>query len=159
MSPLVQILAALVGGALSRTASILTVTAVVLPMCLLRDLSALAPVATAGVMAVRPHNTLPICPCAHCALNKAALPTPQVAYSAVFIALRAADGSCAPGGALFEALPVAPQLAQASLGRVSVGTAVLFNMLSTAFMAHTNAVGARTKRELAARTPALAPHH
>lgn len=44
----------------------------------------------------------------------------------------------------------ASALAQLSMSRVSVGTCVLFNMLSTAFMAHTNAV--RAYRELSDRS-------
>jgi len=112
-----DILASLLDGtalALSRTMAILCATCVITPLCLLPDLSALAPMAYAGVAAVT--------------------------YSAVFIIKRFLDGSCAAGGALGSALPVPPQLEQLSVGRLSLGTCVLFNMLSTAFTAHTNAV-------------------
>lgn len=75
-----------------------------------------------------------------------------VAFTAFVIVKRWLDGSYAAGGALFAAgLPHAPQLAQRSMLRVSAGTFVLFNMLSTAYMAHTNAV--RFYAELKGRSP------
>jgi len=121
-----DIVASLAGQSLSRTQAILSATAVLTPLCLLPDLSALAPAAYAGVAAVF--------------------------YSAWFIIKRFLDGSCALGGALASSLPVPPELGQVSSGRVSLGTCVLFNMLSTAFMAHTN--GVRFYNELEGRTPA-----
>lgn len=123
-----DILASLLDGtsfAVSRTLAVLLSTVVVTPLCLLPDLSALAVMATVGIFAV--------------------------VYSAAFITLRSLDGSCAAGGALLSALPVAPALEQLSVWRLSLGTCVLFNMLSTAFMAHTNAV--RFYNELEGRTP------
>lgn len=57
-----------------------------------------------------------------------------------------AQRSVSPG----VSFPFPPQLAQVSLGRVSVGSFLLFNMLSTAFMAHANAV--RFYNELSDRT-------
>jgi len=133
-----DILASLLGGAMGRTSAILSASAVLVPLILLPDLSALAPMAYAGVAAV--------------------------AYSAFFIIRRFLDGSCvvsadaldsamgsAMGSAFGAVLPVAPQLGQVSAWRLSLGTCVLFNMLSTAYMAHTNAV--RFYNELEGRTP------
>lgn len=75
-----------------------------------------------------------------------------VAFTAFVILKRWLDGTYAAGGAFFAAgLPYAPALAQRSMLRVSAGTFVLFNMLSTAYMAHTNAV--RFYTELKGRSP------
>jgi sodium-coupled neutral amino acid transporter 11 len=64
-----------------------------------------------------------------------------VAFTAFVVLKRWLDGTYAAGGAIFAAgLPYAPALGQLSAWRVSAGTFVLFNMLSTAYMAHTNAV-------------------
>jgi sodium-coupled neutral amino acid transporter 11 len=75
-----------------------------------------------------------------------------VGFTAFVIVKRWLDGSYAAGGKLFAAgLPYAPALGQLSALRVSAGTFVLFNMLSTAYMAHTNAV--RFYTELKDRSP------
>ena len=97
-----------------------------LPLALLRDLSALAFSSILGIGAVL--------------------------YLTAFSVLRALDGSCAPGGAYFAGLPIVPERAQISLARLSFGSFVLFNMLNTAFTAHTNAV--RFYNELKDRSPA-----
>ena len=97
-----------------------------LPLALLRDLSALAFSSILGIGAVL--------------------------YLTAFSVLRALDGSCAPGGAYFAGLPIVPERAQISLARLSFGSFVLFNMLNTAFTAHTNAV--RFYNELEDRSPA-----
>ena len=84
------------------------------PLALLRDLSALKHSTIAGLMAV--------------------------AVSALVIVSRSLDGSYGEGGAFAGATQSA--LDQVSTHKISVGSAVLFNMLSTAFMCHTNAVRA-----------------
>ncbi len=101
----------------SREASILGVTLLVLfPLTLLRDLSALQYSSYVGIGAVF--------------------------YTVVFIALRWYDGSYAKGGQLFEAIPAELRPRAASFGtwKLSAGTAILFSMFSTSYMAHTNAV-------------------
>ena len=111
----------------TRTKAILGVTcAALLPLGLLRDLSALSFSSIVGIVAVL--------------------------YLTGFSVLRALDGTCAPGGAFFAGLPRAPELGQVSMARLSFGSFVLFNMLNTAFTAHTNAV--RFYNELEGRTPA-----
>ena len=113
---------------LDRTKAILSVTAALVPLCLLPDLSALAPISYVGIAAVL--------------------------YSSWVVVKRFMDGSCAatPAGSFLEALPVAPGTGQLSVSRISLGTCILFNMLNTAFMAHTNAV--RFYNELEGRSPA-----
>jgi len=112
---------------LGRTEAILALAVVPMaPLVLLRDLSALSSASFAGLAAV--------------------------AVSAFVVCKRALDGSYAPGGAFGGWLgggAAATPLDQISGARVSVGTTVLFNMLSTAFMCHTNAV--RAYHELAAK--------
>lgn len=69
-----------------------------------------------------------------------------VIYTAVVIVRRWLDGSYAAAGRFLAdgvgaaAVPFAPLLGQRSALGLSAGTFVLFNMLSTAYMAHTNAV-------------------
>lgn len=113
--------------AFSRSQAIVAVSvAPLLPLCLMRDLSALSFSSVVGVAAVL--------------------------YITGFSALRWLDGSCALGGRFFANLPLPPRPEQASLLRVSLGSAVLFNMLNTAYAAHTNAV--RFYNELAGRSAA-----
>ena len=109
-----ELLSALTNDALSRTGGIVTCAAALLPLALMEDLSALAPVSVVGVGAI--------------------------VYPAVFIILRFLDASCATGGKFFNELPFTPSLDIVSNSRLSLGTCVLFNMLLTAYMAHTNAV-------------------
>ena len=73
----------------TRTKAILGVTcAALLPLGLLRDLSALSFSSIVGIVAVL--------------------------YLTGFSVLRALDGTCAPGGAFFAGLPRAPELGQVS---------------------------------------------
>jgi sodium-coupled neutral amino acid transporter 11 len=113
------------GWGLDRTKAVLSITAVLAPLCLLPDLSALAPMAYVGIMAVL--------------------------YSSFVVVKRFLDGSCGGAGAFMSSLPFTPGTGQLSAARLSLGTCVLFNMLNTAFMAHTNAV--RFYNELEGRTP------
>ena len=120
-----DLLSQLVPG-LGRTEAILTLALVPMtPLCLLKDLSALSSCSFMGLAAV--------------------------AVSAYVVCRRAVDGSYGAGGAFARWLgagaggaslnkAAATPLAQISGGRVCVGTCVLFNMLLTAYMAHTNAV-------------------
>jgi len=109
--------AGLPGWMSSREASIIGVTLTVLfPLTLLRDLSALQYTSYVGIGAVF--------------------------YTVVFIALRWYDGSYAKGGELFAAIPshLRPRPAGFGQWKLSAGTAILFSMFSTSYMAHTNAV-------------------
>mmetsp|Transcript_31379 Transcript_31379/g.77621 ORF Transcript_31379/g.77621 Transcript_31379/m.77621 type:complete len:490 (-) Transcript_31379:480-1949(-) len=112
---------------LTRTSALVGVTAaVLLPLCLQRDLSALSFTSYTGIGAV--------------------------AFTAFVIVKRWLDGTYgAAGNFLLAGLPYAPALGQLSAMRLSAGTFVLFNMLSTAYMAHTNAV--RFYTELKDRSP------
>lgn len=155
--------------AVSRTRAILGVTVtVLLPLALQRDLSVRrsgAPFPGHGRSTCgRPHP-LPFGPA-----RAPLLPSPRpqalaftsytgiaaVVFTACVIVKRWLDGSYAPGGKFLVGptggVPFAPALGQLSAFRVSAGSFVLFNMLSTAYMAHTNAV--RFYRELDQRTPA-----
>ena len=78
-----QLLSELTNNALSRTGAIVSCAAALLPLALMEDLSALAPVSVVGVGAI--------------------------VYSALFIILRFVDGSCATGGKFFSDLPFAPR--------------------------------------------------
>jgi len=102
----------------SRTGSIIGITGLVLlPLCLLRDLSALKYSSMAGIGAV--------------------------IYVTGFIVKRCFDGTYAIGsGRLLKGLDLAmqPKKAMGGLFTAGSGTFVLFNMLCTAFMAHPNAV-------------------
>ncbi|KAG5190219.1 transmembrane amino acid transporter protein-domain-containing protein [Tribonema minus] len=113
----------------SRTSAIVGITAVVLlPLCLLRDLSALRFSSMAGIGAVL--------------------------YVTGFVAKRALDGTYRAGtGRLLRGLDTTllPRQATGGLMAMGAGTFVLFNMLSTAFMAHPNAVKFYT--ELKEATP------
>ncbi|EWM22597.1 Amino acid transporter, transmembrane [Nannochloropsis gaditana] len=101
----------------SREASILAVTITVLfPLTLLKDLSALQYSSYVGIAAV--------------------------IYTVLFMAWRFWDGSYAKGGAFFAAIApeLRPRPAHFGPWKMSVGTAILFSMFSTSYMAHTNAV-------------------
>jgi amino acid permease len=65
-----------------------------------------------------------------------------VIYTVVFIALRYFDGTYAKGGEFFSAIDahLRPKPATFGLWHLSTGTSILFNMFSTSYMAHTNAV-------------------
>ncbi|CAM9846888.1 unnamed protein product, partial [Phaeothamnion confervicola] len=106
------------GWVASRTGAILGTTGLILlPLCLLRDLSALKYSSMAGIGAVL--------------------------YVTVFVALRCLDGTYAAGtGKYWAVVPAAlrPRPAAGGVWGLGMGTCVLFNMLSTAFMAHPNAV-------------------
>ena len=111
---------------LSRTQAILAIASLVLmPLVLLRDLSALSFSSILGFAAVM--------------------------YTAVFVVLRAVDGTYAEGGKYIESLDLAPGTDQVSGGRLSPGSLVLVNMLLTAYMAHMN--GPRFYLELEDRSP------
>jgi len=101
-----------------RTKAILLLTLFPIgPLALLRDLSALKHSTIAGLVAVF--------------------------VSAVVIVSRSLDGSYGVEGDFGAWLAAAPgALDQVSTTKLSLGSAVLFNMLSTAFMCHTNAVRA-----------------
>jgi len=102
----------------NRTPAMLAITLVVLvPLCLLRDLSALSSSSLIGLVAVL--------------------------YTAVFIGLRLFDGSYASGGQFLEGLDeaVKPSFKEGStILSLGLGSTVLLNMLATAYMAHPNGV-------------------
>ncbi|CAM9368204.1 unnamed protein product, partial [Chrysoparadoxa australica] len=101
----------------SRTECIIGITGLVLlPLCLLRDLSALSFSSLAGLAAVL--------------------------YVTFFSVLRAVDGSYAEGGRFLEGLPAAsaPVAGKSSLFALCAGSTVLFSMLSTSFTAHSQTV-------------------
>ena len=101
----------------SRSAAILGVTAFVLfPLACLKDLSALSYSSYVGMLAVL--------------------------YSVFFIVVRYFDKSYFVGGKYFNLLEPSKRFdpADIPLMRISAGTSILFNMFSTSYMAHTNAV-------------------
>lgn len=101
----------------SREASIIGVTLTILfPLTLLKDLSALQYSSYAGMVAV--------------------------VYTVWFIAKRFLDGTYAPGGKFYSTIDAAvrPKPAAFDLWQIGPGTTILFNMFSTSYMAHTNAV-------------------
>jgi len=102
----------------TRTPAIVaTTSAVLVPLCLLRDLSALSSSSLVGLAAVL--------------------------YSAFFIGLRLVDKTYAPGGIFFKGLEetLKPRFnAGGNALSLGLGTSVLVSMLATAFMAHPNAV-------------------
>ncbi|CAM9286633.1 unnamed protein product [Heterosigma akashiwo] len=99
-------------------AMVLVSAAVLVPLCLLRDLSALGASSLAGLAAVL--------------------------YTAAFVGLRLRDGSyAAPAGKFLVGLGDAVKPALANVGgplSLGLGCAVLVNMLATAYMAHPNGV-------------------
>jgi amino acid permease len=97
----------------SNTIVALTV-AVLLPLCSLKSLSALAPFSLLGL-----GGTL---------------------YTAIFMAIRYFDGSYRPGGRFFEDILVKPSFGQrGGYSVMSFNAFVLVSMMSTAFVAHYNA--------------------
>jgi len=112
-----------------RSSVILGITTwVLLPLVLLRDLSALSASSIVGLVAVL--------------------------YTAVFIHIRQADGSYAVGGEFYsqisEGMRPSDPSSLPSLLKMGLGTTVLVCMFSTSFMAHPNAV--KFYRELKGRT-------
>ena len=65
-----------------------------------------------------------------------------VFYTVIFIAIRYYDGTYFKGGALYAAIDASlrPKPANFPLWKTSAGTAILFSMFSTSYMAHTNEV-------------------
>ena len=65
-----------------------------------------------------------------------------VVYTVWFIAKRFQDGTYAPGGQFYSTIDAAlcPKPAVFDLWQLGPGTTILFNMFSTSYMAHTNAV-------------------
>ena len=125
-----DLLIALSGGAVGRTAAILGLAVFPLaPLALLKNLSALKHSSMAGLAAI--------------------------AVSAFVVNKRALDGTYGAGmpyGAWLQSAAGDP-LGQVSAANLQVGTCVLFNMFSTAFMCHTNAV--RAYNELADKDSAV----
>ena len=122
-----DLLSQLSGGAVGRTAAILGLAAFpIAPLALLKNLSALKHSSMVGLAAI--------------------------AVSALVVVKRALDGTYGAGmpyGAWLQAGAAAggDPLGQVSAANLQVGTCVLFNMLSTAFMCHTNAVRAYNELE------------
>ncbi|KAH8088679.1 hypothetical protein JL720_6630 [Aureococcus anophagefferens] len=81
-----------------------------------------------------------------------------IAVSAYVVVKRAVDGTYGAPAARFGSwlAGAGDPLAQVSSTRLCVGTCVLFNMLSTAFMCHTNAVRAYNELERKDRHAAVA---
>ena len=99
-----------------RSNTILGISALVLlPLCSLKSLSALAPFSLLGL-----GGTL---------------------YTAIFMAIRYMDGSYRAGGEFFKDLAFAPSFSKRAGGYsiASFNSFVLLSMLSTAFVAHYNA--------------------
>lgn len=65
-----------------------------------------------------------------------------VVYTVVFIAKRYFDGSYGPAGFFFNSMEksLRPKPASFGIWQIGAGTSILFNMFSTSYMAHTNAV-------------------
>ena len=125
-----DLLSQLSGGAVGRTAAIVGLAAFpIAPLALLKNLSALKHSSMAGLAAI--------------------------AVSAFVVNKRALDGTYGAGmpyGAWLQSAAGDP-LGQVSAANLQVGTCVLFNMFSTAFMCHTNAV--RAYNELADKDSAV----
>ncbi|KAH8059211.1 hypothetical protein JL721_9302 [Aureococcus anophagefferens] len=116
-----DLLAQLSGGAVGRTAAIVGLACFpIAPLALLKNLSALKHSSMAGLAAI--------------------------AVSACVVVKRAVDGTYGAPAARFGSwlAGAGDPLVQVSSTRLCVGTCVLFNMLSTAFMCHTSAVRATT---------------
>lgn len=105
------------GLALSRTTTLLSITsAVILPLCLLKNLASLAPFSLLGVVGM--------------------------GYTALAMAVRYAQGAYAAGGALLADVPAALAPTFGTVGARGVlnpSSSILIGMLSTAYMAHFNA--------------------
>jgi len=99
----------------NRSNSILLLTSLVLlPLCSLKSLSALAPFSLLGL-----GGTL---------------------FTAIFMVVRLFDGSYAPGGRFFTDLVLKPSFQQRGGYKIaSINSFVLLSMLSTSFVAHYNA--------------------
>ena len=128
-----DLLAQLSGGAVGRTAAIVGLACFpIAPLALLKNLSALKHSSMAGLAAI--------------------------AVSAYVVVKRAVDGTYGAPAARFGSwlAGAGDPLAQVSSTRLCVGTCVLFNMLSTAFMCHTNAVRAYNELDRKDRHAAVA---
>jgi amino acid permease len=102
-------------GTAERTKVLLGVTVTLLPLCLLKNLSSLAPFSLVGVLGM--------------------------AYTALAMSVRYVDGSYAPGGKLLDQVPTILQPSFGDRGMTSVfspSSLILVCMLSTAYMAHFN---------------------
>jgi amino acid permease len=98
-----------------------------LPLCFLKDLSALAPTSLLGLF--------------------------SVIYLVIVIVLRSFDGSYAPGGHFYVELPVAskPSVPQGHLFQFGLPSLVLINALAMGFLPHYN--GCKYYRELEDHNP------
>ena len=106
------------GIQLSRTQALLGITVpVLLPLCLMKSLKALAPFSLVGITGM--------------------------IYTSCAMAFRYFDGSYSEGGKFFDGLTVKPQFGSSSTTLLETisnpSIFVLISMLSTAFMAHYNA--------------------
>lgn len=110
-----NILRAVAGISISRTAGLLGTTgAVLLPLCLMKSLSALAPFSLVGILGML--------------------------YTSLVMMLRYVTKSYAAGGRFVVAEHLTPRFGTAGWKSVFGGNAaILVSMLSTAFMAHYNA--------------------
>lgn len=107
----------------SRTLVLLSISSFpLLPLCMLRDLSSLAPSSAAGIV--------------------------MVIYTVGFMAWRAYDGSYQVGGQFYKtsSAPPAPDLSTTSLFRMGSAPLLLINALALAYLAHYN--GMKYFREL-----------
>ena len=138
-------------GLNERATNIAAITLVALtPLSLLKDMSALAFTSLLGCVAVEntalalggdPHARSPSM---HVLTTSLALPHRCVAvvYTALFVAIRAFDGSYAlPAGKLLTALPAAltPAFKLASTWKLNAQALVLTSNLGLAYIAHYNA--------------------
>lgn len=96
-----------------------------LPLCMLRDLSALAPTSFVAMLVV--------------------------VYTTWMMCYRAIDGSYADGGTFYASLPEKPDIPSGHLWTVGPESLVLVNFLAMAFLTHYNAC--KYYRELAKHTP------
>ena len=105
------------GFQFSRTKTLLGVTGFILtPLCLLKDLSSLAPFSLLGIMGM--------------------------VYTAVVMVMRYFDGTYAvPAGKFLESIAVPPSFegTQGAGAVLSPSSCILISMLSSAYMAHFNA--------------------
>jgi amino acid permease len=110
-----QALLSSVGVMVSRTQSLLGVTSLVLlPLCLLKNLSSLAPFSLVGIVGML--------------------------YTTLVMGLRYFGGSYAAGGALFDSQLTAPIFGNVGAsGVLSARSLILMCMLSNAYIAHFNA--------------------
>jgi len=120
------------GVKLSRDACLYTFTFFILmPLCMLKDLSALAYSSAVAVL--------------------------MITYTAYVMILRAADGSYAPGGIYFQHLPEAPQVPKQHFFECSFESINLINYLAMGYLAHYNAC--KYYRELSNHTPTRMKTH